>query len=127
MDLVSFTIAFTLHSPFTRGPRLYYTLYTHRRVTTCCRFLHGQTRALPLSSTTCSARTNVTEHNPAPSPSGLRLLAPERSSDLKRYSPGIHDLRRYSLHNTAMLDRPVTPTHPPRHKYAVHGDHDTPL
>ena len=44
---------------------------------------YGQTRVLPLSWTTCSARTSpstILHHRP-PKP------APERSSDLKRYSP----------------------------------------
>jgi len=59
--------------------------------------LRGQTRALPLSSTTCSARTSpstILRHRPPVRGSGaLRSPAPERSSDLKRYSPDIHHPR----------------------------------
>jgi hypothetical protein len=48
------------------------------------RYLHGQARALPLSSTTCLARTSPRAQSCA---IALRSPAPERSSDLKRYSP----------------------------------------
>jgi hypothetical protein len=37
-------------------------------------YLYGQTRAVPLSSTTYIFGQNVIEHNPAPSPSGHPLL-----------------------------------------------------
>jgi hypothetical protein len=66
------------------------------------RYLHGQTRALPLSSTTCSARTSpstILRHRP-------RSPAPERSSGLKRYSPDIH-IPTYPIHSTGYLERPT--------------------
>ena len=48
------------------------------------RYLYGQRRVLPLSSTTCPARKNVTEHNPSCA-IALRSPASERSPDLSRY------------------------------------------